>query len=87
MNIMGFEKMIFESIPIKRGKKLYAFVECGCCGHTYYLPSKDCNYVGYNSLAEKYFADVDCCNCGCEITRCPLVEEDELEFPEEVKNG
>lgn len=84
---MSLEKMIFESNPVRRGKKLYAVVDCECCGHKYYMRSKDCDFVGCSDASRVFYANVKCCNCGFDVKGCPLVEEDKLEFPEVNENG
>lgn len=83
---MSLEKMILESNPVRQGKKLYAVVDCKCCGQKYYMRSKDCDSIGRINASRVFYANVRCCNCGFDVTGCRLVEEDQLEFPEEVKN-
>lgn len=83
---MNLEKMILESNPIRQGKRLYAVVDCKCCGQKYYMRSKDCDFVGCINASRVFYANVRCRNCGFDVKGCRLVEEDRLEFPEEVKN-
>jgi len=83
---MSLEKMVLESNPVRRGKKLYAVIDCECCGQKYYTRSKDCDFVGCTNASRVFYANVRCCNCGFEVTGCPLVEEDQLEFPEVNEN-
>ena len=83
---MGLEKMVFESNPVRLGKKLYAVVDCECCGQKYYMRSKDCDFVGCSNASRVFYADVKCCNCGFGVKGCRLVEEDKLEFPKENEN-
>lgn len=83
---MSLEKMIFESNPVRQGKKLYAVVDCKCCGKKYYMRSKDCDFVGCSNASRVFYANVRCYNCGFNVTGCRLVEEDQLEFTKEVKN-
>ena len=83
---MSLEKMVLESNPVRRGKKLYAVVDCDCCGQKYYMRSKDCDFVGCSGASRVFYANVRCCNCGFDVTGCHLVEEDQLEFPEDIEN-
>ena len=83
---MSLEKRIFEANPVRQGKKLYAVVDCECCGQKYYMRSKDCDFVGCSNASRVFYAHVKCCNCGFDVKGCRLVEEDKLEFPEENEN-